>query len=127
MKRVTLILWRTSAIMAGPYDAGGYHPGKLPSSRTLMRFVFVRNVSFPSGLTGSLGSAEVAATANVDLDIQLNGVSQGTMRFAAGSDEATFISVAAMSCSVGDVMTVVSPASIDNTLQSIGWMFKGVR
>ena len=113
--------------MAGPYDCGGYYPGTLPSGGTLMRFVFVRAVSFPAGLTGSQTSAATAATAQTDIDIQLNGVSIGTMRFAAAGTVATFVDFDATNCLIGDVLTLVAPGTADATLANIGWMFKGTR
>lgn len=125
--RITLSLWRGLPIVAGPYDAGGYYPDMLPSSQVLMRFVFVRTVVFPAGLYGSQASAGTAATAQTDLDIQLNGASQGTMRFTAGQTVGTFVGVGPMTCAAGDVLTVVAPASADATLSHVGFMFKGTR
>ena len=112
---------------SGIYDVGGYYPGSPSSSVMMMRHVFVRSVDFPANLTGSRASAATAATAQTDFDLLKNAVSFGTMRFDAGGTTCSFIGVSATSFNVGDVLTVVSPATPDATLANIGWLLKGVR
>ncbi len=63
-------------------------------------------------LAGSQGSAGVAATAQVDVDIQRNGTSIAIMRFAAGTTTATFIAASETVLEPGDVLSVVAPVTL---------------
>ena len=71
--------------------------------------------------------ASVAATAQTDFDILKNGVSFGTMRFAAAGSTASFISASGASFAAGDILTVVAPASPDATLANVGFSLAGTR
>lgn len=112
---------------SSPYDAGGYYPSTPGSSVMMTRHVFTRAVTFPVDLTGSQGDAETAATSDTNFDLQKNGVSFGTMTFAAAATTATFTCASGASFSAGDVLTVIAPGTPDATLADIGWMLKGVR
>lgn len=109
------------------YDLGASSLGAPVASQVLMRYPFPRAVSFPASLTGSQGVAGTAATAQTDFDIRKNGSSVGTMRFAAAATVASFIAASAFSFAVGDVITVVAPATPDATLADIGFALKGAR
>ncbi|RWA55356.1 hypothetical protein AU476_07560 [Cupriavidus sp. UYMSc13B] len=110
-----------------PYDVGGTYNGAPAASAVLIRFPFPRQVIFPSGLTSSRGTAGTAATAQTDFDIQKNGSSVGTMRFAAGSATATFLMGSQTTFAAGDVVKVVAPATPDATLADIGFSLAGTR
>lgn len=110
-----------------PFDLSAMLPGAPTPSALLMRVPLARAVSFPAGLTASRGVASVAATAQTDFDIQLNGVSVGTMRFAAAASSATFIAAAAINAVAGDVLSVIAPASPDATLANVGFVLAGTR
>jgi hypothetical protein len=110
-----------------PYDIGGSYAGVPTASLVLVRYPFPRAVAFPSGLTSSRGVAGVAATAITDFDIQKNGVSVGTMRFAAAATIATFIMASATSFAAGDILTVVAPGTPDATLANLGFALAGTR
>lgn len=114
-------------VIAAPYDIGGSYNGTIPVTTVLLRYPMPRDVVFPVGLAGSYGVAEVAATAQTDFVIRKNGVSFGTMRFAAAATTATFISAGGATFAPGDVLSVVSPGSADATLASIGFSLTGVR
>jgi hypothetical protein len=123
--------WRTSGASAGavtqPYDLGASYPGAPTASLVLVRYPFPRAVAFPASMTLSRGVAAVAATAQTDFDLQKNAVSFGTMRFAAAGTTASFIAASSTSFAAGDILTVVSPASPDATLASIGFSLAGTR
>lgn len=110
-----------------PYDVGGACAGVPAASLVIVRYPTPRAVVFPASLTSSQGAAAVAATAQTDFDILKNGVSFGTMRFAAAGTVATFISAAGATFAAGDVLTIVSPASPDATLADIGFSLAGTR
>lgn len=96
------------------------------ASQVLLRFVAPRAVTLPAALTGSIGKAGTAATAQTDLDVKLNGSSVGTVRFAADGTTASFIAAAEVDLAAGDVLTVVAPASPDATLAKITVTLKGI-
>lgn len=110
-----------------PYLVSGFFPGAGTASAKLMVHVFATPVDFPSGLTGSQGTAETAATAQTDYDIQKNGVSVGTMRFAAAGSTSTFIMASATSFAAGDKLQLVAPGTLDSTLADIAMTLKGTR
>jgi len=111
-----------------PYDVGISRSSGAPiASQIMLDFEFNRTVVFASGLTGSVGHASVAATAQTDFDIQKNGSSVGTMRFAAAGTTASFIMASATTFNSGDLLKVVAPASPDATLASIVFNLAGAR
>ena len=110
-----------------PFDMAVFYPGVPTASAIVLLAPFVRDVIFPSSLTGSVGKATVAATAQTDFDIQKNGSSVGTMRFAIGATSATFIAASPITFTSGDVIKVVAPASPDATLANVHFTLKGTR
>ena len=109
------------------YDVGGFLANVMYNNQKMLKHVFTRSVIFPSGLTGSQGKSGVAATAQTDIDIQKNGVSIGTMRFAAAATVPTFIFSSAQTFNAGDYIDFVGPATADVTLADISYTLKGTR
>lgn len=111
-----------------PYDVGVSRVTGTPiASQAMVDVVLNRTVVFPSGLTGSVGKAGVAATAQTDFDIQKNLVSVGTMRFAASGTTATFIMATQTTFTAGDSLQVVAPGTPDATLADVAFTLKGKR
>ena len=119
--------WYTYSSTSSGYFMSGFYPGAPAASAKMMVHVFPVAVDVPSGMTGSQGTAETAATAQTDFDVQKNGVSAGTMRFAAAATTATFIMATATSFSPGDKLQLIAPATPDSTLADIAWSFKGTK
>jgi hypothetical protein len=122
----TLLVTSLGVISVGITTAGNYIVGmKLDgapsSSQVMIRHVFPGTGSFllPVNAANSAGKAATAATAQTDFDIQKNGSSVGTLRFAASGTVATFVSVVATTFDSGDVLTVIAPASPDATLADL--------
>ncbi|MGW8177404.1 MAG: hypothetical protein ACWGQW_01190 [bacterium] len=109
------------------YDVAGYLPGKGTASSKMLVHVFADDVTFPASLAGSVGTAETAATAQTDYDIQKNGSSVGTMRFAAAGSTASFIFATSQSFTSGDKLQLVAPATLDTTLADISLTLSGSR
>lgn len=107
------------------FDVGGSFGGVPGVSVVIFQFLFTRSVTFPVGLTNSQGKAGVAATAQTDFDIQKNGVSVGTMRFAALATTATFIQASAQTYAAGDEIRIVSPNPADATLANLSFTLAG--
>lgn len=110
-----------------PYDVGAMVSGAPDASAVCLRYKFPREVTFAAGLSPSQGVAVVAATADTDFDIQKNGLSVGTMTFAAAATDATFDMGSDTVFDVGDVLTVIAPISPDATLSDISLVLSGTR
>jgi hypothetical protein len=115
------------SVGAQPFDLTAFYPGAPTASALVTRIPFARAVSFPAGLAGSVAKAKTAATAQADFDIQKNGVSVGTIRFAAAATSATFIAASAFALAAGDLLSIVAPAAADATLADIGFVLAGTR
>lgn len=111
----------------GGYDLAAEYNGVLSSHLLLMHHIFTRQVTFPSGLSGSMGSASTPATTQCDFDIKKNGANVGTMRYPAGSASATFLMASQQTFSAGDILKVVSPVTPDATLSDITFTLFGSR
>lgn len=121
-------LWTLDGgVVTDPYDIGAQIAGVPTASLVMMRYKFPRSVAFPASLTNSQGVAGTAATAQTDFDVRKNGVSVGTIRFAAAGTSATFIAASPQSFAAGDVLTVIAPASPDATLAGISFVLAGTR
>jgi hypothetical protein len=103
----------------------GSYAGPTTANLVVQRYVFAGTVMFPAGLTGSQGTAGVAATATTTYSIKKNGTNVGTMVFAAGATTASFTMPSATTFMAGDILTVVAPASPDATLANLAWTFVG--
>jgi hypothetical protein len=120
---------KSVAALAGPqpYDIASFYPGVPGSSQLLLRFTATRSVTLPQNLTGSCASAGAAATAQTDIDVRVNGMSKGTVRFAAAGTTATFIFSAQAVLAAGDVLTLIAPAAPDATIANISITLAGTR
>jgi len=107
------------------YQLAGSLPGAPTSSQRVFHHLAVAAFTLPQNLTGSAGKAKTQASAGTDFDIQVNGVSKGTMRFAASGATASFIFTADVSVAAGDEIEIIAPASADATLANIVWTLKG--
>jgi hypothetical protein len=113
-------------LAAQPFDATFYFPG-VPAASDKVDIQFARAVAFPASLTGSYVKARVAATAQTDFDLQLNGTSIGIIRFAAAGTTATFVGISAFNTAAGDYIAVIAPASPDATLSGVRGVLAGTR
>lgn len=117
----------TAAVISQPYVVGVTFPGVPANNQLMILHKFPVAVTFPTSLTGSQGVAVTAATAQTDFDVQKNGSSVGTVRWAASGTSASFISASGASYAAGDVMKVLGPATADATLADIGISLLGTR
>lgn len=112
---------------AQPFDLTAFYPGVPSASALVTRVPVARAVTFAAALAGSVGKARIAATAQTDFDVQKNGTSVGTIRFAAAATSATFISASGFTCAAGDIVSIAAPATADATLADVGIVLAGVR
>lgn len=100
---------------ASPYDIAGSMLGKPANSAVISRMVAVRAFRIPASATGSLSKSAVAATASTTYSLQKNGVQFGTMVYSAAGTTGAFTVASNADFAIGDVMTVVAPATADTT------------
>jgi hypothetical protein len=110
-----------------PVDLPVWVAGKPTASERILRFIATRSVTFPASLTGSYGTSRVASTAQRDFDLQKNGVSAGTVRFAAAGTTASFIAASPIALAAGDLLEVIAPGTQDATLEDIAFTLVGTR
>ena len=109
------------------YDVGGAYNGVPTADLVLMRFPFVREVMFESGMSLSKFFANVAAAAETIFSIQKNGVEFATATFAIAAQGATFTCPLNTVFGPGNVLTIVAPNPADGTLADLGWCLAGTR
>lgn len=102
-----------------PFDIAWRTDGAPAAGEVVLRTVLARPVALAADFAGSVGAAGTAATADADFDVRRNGASIGTIRFAAGSDTATFIAASAVTLQPTDLLMVVASASPDATLADV--------
>lgn len=112
---------------AQPFDLTAFYPGVPSASAIVTRVPVARAVTFPSGLTGSIAKSRVAATAQKIFDVQKNGVSVGSITFAAGATTATFTVASAITLAAGDLLSIIAPSTADTTLADVGIVLAGTR
>lgn len=97
-----------------------YYPGVPEADAILLGVVGGPfTVTYAASFTGWRAYAKVAATAQTDCPITLDGVSVGTLRFAAGAQVGTWIVVAAVEQGDGELLEITAPATPDATLAGI--------
>lgn len=111
----------------GNFNVGTSFRGVPGPSDVMLEFIFTEDVTMLAGLPFSFGKAGVAATAQSDFDIQKNGASIGTMRFAAAGTTATFIAGSDTTFTGGDLLKVLAPNPADATLADITFTLSGRR
>lgn len=94
-------------------ELGGFTGGVPAVSTILFRFLAASAVDFVADLVGSVGHNGTAPNAQTDFDIQKNGVSVGTMRFANAANTATFLTNPTFSLASGDRLDIISPANLN--------------
>lgn len=99
-----------------PIDVGFYIGGGVADEDRSFTFLAVRNFQIPAGMTLSQGYAVVPQDtgSDIDIDVQKNGVSVGTITFADSTQTATFTMSLATSFTAGDRLTLVTPLALDD-------------
>lgn len=100
---------------AAPYDVAGAIVGKPMSNGNVLVYMVPRAFTFPAGLAGSVGHAMTTATSGVILSVRKNGVEFGTITFDIGASAGVFASAAGATFAAGDMLSVVTPSTIDAT------------
>lgn len=101
--------------------------GKPTASQIMLKHEAVIAFDLPDDLSGSAATLETAATAQTDFDIQKNGASIGTIRFAAAGTDASFLFADPVNFAVGDILKIIAPGSADATAAGLSISLKGTR
>lgn len=99
-----------------PADVGVFIAGSPEDGEVVARYVPAR--TFYVSTTGHRASAANAATAETVFSVAKNGVSIGTITFAAAATTGT-ASITATTFAAGDVLTIEGPGSADASLADI--------
>jgi hypothetical protein len=108
-----------------PSDHGTFKAGQPAASELLLRVPVARRTRLKVDLEGSHGTAGDAATGQTDFDIQRNGTSFATMRFAAAATTASFFAASETILEPGEILSVIAPATPDASLADIGFTLAG--
>lgn len=105
------------------YDLSTQNNGDFAVSQTVLTFSAVR--AFTLGLTGSTCAADVAATAQTDFLVKVNGTTKATLRFAASGTTCSVVAPSSTVIASGDIIKIIAPASPDATLAGVAFTLKG--
>ncbi len=89
------------------------------SLEVIATIVVAQASSLPENLSLSQAYCEVAPTADADIDVKLNGLSVGTISFAAAANVGTFTLAAQEDMVAGDVLSFEAPSSVDGTFADV--------
>jgi hypothetical protein len=107
----------------GPAGGGGLAfsvVGTVPVGQIVFWYPFSAENTLAAGLPGAAASCAVAPTGAVTMPIRKNGVTIGSINFAAETSTATFTFDDAVTFQVGDVLTVWGPTATDATFSTVG-------
>jgi hypothetical protein len=108
--------WQT---FGGIGDMAIFVSGIPTANQLLFKMAIARAVTIPAGATLSQAVAGTAATASYTLSLNKNGVSFGTVNFAASSAVGTFTVASSTTFAAGDVISVVAASTPDTTLADV--------
>lgn len=106
------------------YDVAGGISGLPVGNTTVSSFVIVRDVSFPSNLSGSVSKAQIASTGMSVFSIEKNGTQFATLTF--NSSAVGIFNGAATTFTSGDILSVVTPPLQDTTLSDVYYTLSGM-
>lgn len=109
------------------YDIVCFFQGTIPNGQLVLRFPLSRRIVFPSGMTDSVASLGIAATAETVLSLQKDLVEFATITFAISGTIGVVTSSSNTTFETGDVLTVHGPGSADATAADLGFTLNGER
>lgn len=117
----------TNAGGSAPYDVYADRDGLPGDGASFMAVTFLRPVSFPADLAGSLFGADGAATGDAVFDVQKEGSSVGSITYGDGTATGTASVSGGVSFAAGETLRVVAPSPQNSTLSGVRMSFKGTR
>lgn len=110
-----------------PYDFQMFYGGVPAAGEVVFRHRLARVVVLPAGLPGSQGVAGTAPTGDITLDLRKNGVSIGSVTFAAGQADPAFTLALDQTLLPADLLTLEMPGTFDPTFASFCLTLAGRR
>ena len=101
------------------YTLSTFIKGRPLVSEKIFSYVSTETITIPQSMTDSLAKSTVAPTGSALFTITKNGSSVATINFPIGSTEGVFSSSAPITLSTGDVLSLVAPSTVDDTLSNI--------
>jgi len=120
--------WVSSARAAIPYDVAGMVAGKPPASAKVFYFKATRAFTLSATAADHVFTAATGATGTSTFTVYKNALQILTATFASGGASpqvATISAITNNTIAVGDVISVVAPASEDGTLADVYWTLSG--
>ena len=108
------------------YDLAFDFPAAPGADEVVGRWHVLRTVTLPADFAGSGGAIDTNPTATLDLDVQDDGVSIGTVSIStAGALTFTTVSGTEKTVNAGSVLRLVAPATPDATAEGVLVTLKG--
>lgn len=101
--------------------------GKPDPAMELFDIEMIGDEVFPAGLTGNLGSCDVAPTGTVQFPLYVNAVQVGYAQIAAAATVMTWSLSTDYVAAAGDRLKFAAPTTQDATLSGPRWTFVGRR
>lgn len=101
--------------------------GTKPLATVVARYPITFTQTMPATLPHSRGKVSVGPTAQTDFDLQVDGVSVGTVRFAIGATTPTFIKAADTVLVESDYLDLVTPANLNGMSGAFGLTINTVK
>jgi hypothetical protein len=102
-----------------PFVVAAWKNGIAGTNERVLGFTMpsgITGITLPASAANSSCEAEVAATAQTDFDLQKNGASIGTIRWAISGTVATFVGISETTFTGGDLLEIQAPGTADATL-----------
>lgn len=123
--KVHLFELKASALQSS-YPVSDYRPGIPSASEVVLSHVFPFAVDLGVDFAGAQAVADANATADTIFDVQIGGLSVGSVTYLAGTKVGVFSSSGVdISTVAADHLTVVAPATPDATLSGPSFTFYG--
>lgn len=106
-------------------DVGTFIQGVFTDSEKLATFLVSTIATLPTALANSKAYAEVVSTAAATIDVQVNGVSKGSIDFATATAVATFTFTSPVVLAVGDRIQLIAQGTADATLADVSITLRG--
>lgn len=102
-----------------PYDIGFFAAGTMQQDTVVGSFIVTRNVTIAASAIGSLAVCGTAPTVNISLDINVNGISVGTVDFLSGSTNGSFTVSSQINLVPGDIIELKTQSTVDITFADV--------
>lgn len=105
-------------------DFGFFFQGKPAFSNMVLATIKpTKAIVLPAALLGSQFVADTAPLADYTVTLLHNGVSCGTVKFAASTGAVTVTFAGSVTLAIGDTFTIQGPATADAAIQDISFNF----